>query len=80
GADEAKACAGDIAQPCDIVVLPHTSLGRALQLMNAHGEGFLPVVDDTAERHILGVSYHKDLVLAQNRLLLEAPARDQGEN
>lgn len=48
--------------------------------MNAHGEGFLPVVDDTAERHILGVSYHKDLVLAQNRLLLEAPARDQGEN
>ncbi len=40
--------------------------------MNAHGEGFLPVVDDTAERHILGVIYHKDLVLGQNRLLLEA--------
>ena len=80
GADEAKTCAGDIAQPCDIVLLPHSSLDRALQLMNAHGEDCLPVVDDTAERHILGIIYHKDLVLAQNRVLLEARARDQGEN
>lgn len=62
------------------VVLPHNSLDRALQLISAHGEDFLPVVDDTAERHILGVIYHKDLVLAQNRVLLEARARDQGEN
>jgi CBS domain-containing protein len=52
GADEAKACAGEIAQPCDIVILPHSRLDRALQLMNAHGEDFLPVVDDTAERRI----------------------------
>ncbi len=52
GADEAKACTGDIAQLCDIVVLPHSSLDRALQLIRAHGEDFLPVVDDTAERHI----------------------------
>ncbi len=80
GAVEAKACAGDIAQPCEIVVLPHNSLDRALQLISAHGEDFLPVVDDTAERYILGVIYHKDLVLAQNRVLLEARARDQGEN
>ncbi|TDJ68990.1 MAG: hypothetical protein E2O38_14175 [Proteobacteria bacterium] len=27
---EAKACAGDIAQPCEIVVLPHNSLDRVL--------------------------------------------------
>ena len=79
-ADEAKMRARDIAKPCEIVILPHTSLGRALQLMGAHGEDFLPVVDDTAERRILGVIYHKDVVLAQNRLLLEARARDQGEN
>ena len=80
GADEAKACAGDIVRPCDIVVLPHSSLDRALQLMSAHDEDFLPVVDDTAERYILGIIYHKDLVLAQNRVLLEARARGQGEN
>ncbi len=40
---EAKVCAGDIAQPCEIVVLPHNSLDRALQLISAHGEDFLPV-------------------------------------
>ncbi len=78
GTVEAKVCAGDIARPCEIVVLPHNSLDRALQLISAHGEDFLPVVDDTAERHILlGAIYHKDLVLAQNRVLLEARARDQ---
>lgn len=48
--------------------------------MSAHDEDFLPVVDDTAERHILGVIYHKDLVLAQNRVLREAHAKGRGEN
>lgn len=37
------------------------------------------MADDTAERHILGVIYHKDLVLVHYRVLLEAYARHQGE-
>ena len=78
-AHETKTNAGDIAQSCDIVLLPHNSLDRALRLISTHSEDFLPVVDDTAERHILGVIYYKDLVLAQNRVLLEARARHQGE-
>jgi CBS domain-containing protein len=68
------------AQPCNIAILPHSSLDRALQLMSVHDEDFLPVVDDTAERSILGIIYHKDLVLAQNRVLFEARAEGQGEN
>lgn len=58
---------------------PHSSLDRALRLIKAHGEDFLPVVDDTAEPHILGVIDHKGLVLAHNRALLEARARNRGE-
>lgn len=78
-ADEGRPRAGDIAHPSQIVVLPHASLDRALKLMSAHDEDYLPVVDDTEQRRVVGVLHHKDLLLAHNRALLAAHAEERGE-
>ncbi len=75
----AQAVAGDIARPSDTAILPHTSLDRALGLMGANDMGYLPVVDDLEQRHVVGVIFHKDLVLAHNRALLQARARERGD-
>ena len=78
-ADEERTSAGDIARPSQTVVLPHASLDRALKLMSTHDEDYLPVVDDTEQRRVVGVLHHKDLLLAHNRALLEARAEERGE-
>ena len=47
--------------------------------MSTHDEDYLPVVDDTEQRRVVGVLHHKDLLLAHNRALLEARAEERGE-
>lgn len=58
--------AGDIARPCDTVILSHASLDRALELMSRASTDYLAVVDDIQARKVLGVIYRKDLMLAAN--------------
>jgi CIC family chloride channel protein len=57
--------AGDLARPCETVILPHASLDRALKLMAQGNVDYLPVVDDTQARKVLGVIFHKDLMFAR---------------
>jgi CIC family chloride channel protein len=77
--EAARSAVGDVARPSDAVILPHASLKRALGLMSAQDQGYLPVVDDLEHRHVVGVVHHKDLVLAHNRALLEARAQERGD-
>lgn len=39
----------------------------------------LPVVDDIRERRVIGVIFHRDLMQARNRALLEARAQERGD-
>ncbi len=73
------ACAADIAHISENVVLSHASLERALKLMAVEEQEYLPVVDDTQERRVIGVIFHRDLVQAHNRALLEARAQERGD-
>lgn len=58
--------AGDLARPCETVILPHASLERALNLMAQSDAEYLPVVDDIQTRKVVGVMYQKDLMLARS--------------
>ncbi|MFQ5935598.1 MAG: chloride channel protein [Acidiferrobacterales bacterium] len=71
--------AGDIARPSKNVILPHASLERALKLIAAQDEEYLPVVDDTGKSRVVGVVYHRDLIRAHNRALLAARAEERGD-
>jgi len=65
------ATAGDIARPCEIVILPHTSLELAREQMSKAKTDYLPIVDDTRTRKVLGVVYRKDLIHARHRAAAE---------
>lgn len=78
-AEALTATAAELAQPVETVLLPHASLDRALKLMARHNDDYLPVVDDTGERRLLGILRRSDLVLAYNRVLLDARAEERGE-
>jgi CIC family chloride channel protein len=73
------ACAVDIAHHSENVILSHASLERALRLIAAEEQEYLPVVDDVHERHVIGVIFHGDLVQAHNRALLAARAQERGD-
>ena len=51
------------------MMLPNSSIGHALQTMAAQSLEFLPVVNDIQEPTVIGVVFHKDLIVAHNRLL-----------
>jgi CIC family chloride channel protein len=72
--------AADIMRPCDAVILPSTSLAQALELAGASDADYLPVVDDVEQRHVVGVVYHKDLVVMHNKALLAAHAAERGDH
>jgi CIC family chloride channel protein len=72
--------AADTMRPCDTAILPSTSLAQALELAGASDADYLPVVDDLEQRHVLGVVYHKDLVLMHNKALLAARAAERGDH
>lgn len=76
---KSNACAADIAHACENVILPHASLERALKMMAVEKQEYLPVVDDVHERRLTGVIFHRDLVQAHNRALLEARAQERGD-
>lgn len=71
--------AADTMHPCDTAILSSTSLAQALELAGASDADYLPVVDDLEQRHIVGVVYHKDLVLMHNKALLAARAAERGD-
>ena len=73
------ACAADIAHTSENVVLSHASLERALKRMAVEEREHLPVVDDIRERRVIGVIFHRDLMQARNRALLEARAQERGD-
>lgn len=77
--EKSNACAADIAHASENVVLPHASLERALKLMAVEKQEYLPVVADVHERRVTGVIFHRDLVQAHNRALLEARAQERGD-
>jgi chloride channel protein, CIC family len=72
--------AADTMRSCDTTILPSTSLAQALELAGASDADYLPVVDDPEQRHVLGVVYHKDLVLMHNKALLAARAAERGDH
>lgn len=61
---------GDVAQPVEAVLLEHTSLAHALRMFGAQQGEWLAVVDDETRRRPVGAVWHKDLILAHNRILL----------
>ena len=66
-----NATAGDVARPCETVILAHGSLEYALELMAEANTDYLPVVDDTRTRKVLGVIYRRDLMRARRRVTEE---------
>ncbi|MGI9386269.1 MAG: chloride channel protein, partial [Methyloligellaceae bacterium] len=62
------ATVGDVARPCETVILAHGSLEYARELMAEASTDYLPVVDDTRTRKVLGVIYRKDLMQARRRV------------
>lgn len=72
--------AADTMCPCDAVILPSTSLAQALELAGASDADYLPVVDDLEQRHVVGVVYHKDLIVMHNKALLAARAAERGDH
>ena len=64
-AGEKRVTAGDVARPCETLILPNASLERATRLMAQGSADYLPVVDDIQARRAIGVIFRKDLMLAR---------------
>jgi len=60
---------GEVVNKDIELMLPNSSMGHALQTMAAQSLEFLPVVIDIQEPKVIGVVFHKDLIVAHNRLL-----------
>jgi len=71
--------AADAARPRAVVATPGERLERALELMEAHGEHHLPVVDDAAVRRVVGMLEKAEVLRVLNRALIEAQAEEHDE-
>ena len=74
-----KRCAGDVARLSPVMVAADATLEHTLEILNMSEEDTLPVVDDLDSRHMWGVVHHRDVLLANNRALLEAHAEEHDE-
>ncbi|MEE8532342.1 MAG: chloride channel protein [Alphaproteobacteria bacterium] len=70
--------AEDIARSDRTPALAGDSLERALALMSDNDVEFLPVIDDAENRRVIGLVRHKDIIVAHNRALLDAPTEQGG--
>ena len=71
--------ARDIARLHPEVLTRDDNLEHALALMDVGGEDHIAVVDDLAERQIVGIVHHTDVLKALNRALMEAHAEAYDE-
>lgn len=70
--------ADDICRRNAVVVTASDNVDHALTLLEASGEDLVAVVDSRERMRIVGVLFHKDLLLAHNRALLQVHAEEHG--
>jgi len=61
------------------MVAADATLKHLLEILDMSDEDTLPVVDYLDSRHMWGVVHHRDVLLANNRALLEAHAEEHDE-
>lgn len=71
--------ARDIARLNPPMLCADDDLEDALQIMERHREDSLPVVDDRANRMVVGILHHKAALMAYNKALLRARAEEHDE-
>jgi CIC family chloride channel protein len=72
--------ARDLVRRTPEALLPDDDLESALRLCELNREEHLPVIDNRADRKVIGEVRYQDLVLAYNRALLAARAAERGES
>jgi chloride channel protein, CIC family len=72
--------ARELVHRTPVALVPQDDLETALRLCEAHREEHMPVVDNGTDRKVIGEVRHSDLVLAYNRVLLDARAAERGES
>ncbi|MGF1476667.1 MAG: chloride channel protein [Geminicoccaceae bacterium] len=71
--------ARDLVRQTHTVLVPDDNLVTALKRSRAHDEDHIPVVRSKDDMTVIGEVRQRDLLLAYNRALLEARARERGE-
>lgn len=72
--------AADIARRRVGFLAADETLADALDLLQATGEPWLPVVEDRDSLRVIGIIRQADVLLAYNRALLQARAEERGED
>ncbi len=74
-----EAHAADVMRPCRWVLYLEQPLDQALDLLEKDVEDPIPVLNNKEEKALRGVIYQRDILLAQNRALVQRQREQAGE-